>query len=213
VIDEINTVLPGLYAAGEVACVSVHGANRLGTNSLLDLIVFGKYAGLQAAEFANGAALQSLPADAMDFAHQQIDQILNLNGSESVSDIAREMKSVMFDHVGVFRIEEGMVQALETVRELQQRLKKVRKPDSGKIFNTEMLNIWELNNLLELAEVTAVSALTRKESRGAHAREDYPKRDDANWLKHTLAWKEGNQVKLSYKPVVISKFQPKERVY
>jgi succinate dehydrogenase / fumarate reductase flavoprotein subunit len=213
VIDEINTVLPGLYAAGEVACVSVHGANRLGTNSLLDLIVFGKYAGLQAAEFANGAALQSLPADAMDFAHQQIDQILNLNGSESVSDIAREMKSVMFDHVGVFRIEEGMAQALETVRELQQRLKKVRKPDSGKIFNTEMLNIWELNNLLELAEVTAVSALTRKESRGAHAREDYPKRDDANWLKHTLAWKEGNQVKLSYKPVVISKFQPKERVY
>lgn len=213
VIDENNTVLPGLYAAGEVACVSVHGANRLGTNSLLDLIVFGKYAGLQAAEFANGAALQSLPADAMDFAHQQIDQILNLNGSESVSDIAREMKSVMFDHVGVFRIEEGMVQALETVRELQQRLKKVRKPDSGKIFNTEMLNIWELNNLLELAEVTAVSALTRKESRGAHAREDYPKRDDANWLKHTLAWKEGNQVKLSYKPVVISKFQPKERVY
>lgn len=213
VIDENNTVLPGLYAAGEVACVSVHGANRLGTNSLLDLIVFGKYAGLQAAEFANGAALQSLPADAMDFAHQQIDQILNLNGSESVSDIAREMKSVMFDHVGVFRIEEGMAQALETVRELQQRLKKVRKPDSGKIFNTEMLNIWELNNLLELAEVTAVSALTRKESRGAHAREDYPKRDDANWLKHTLAWKEGNQVKLSYKPVVISKFQPKERVY
>ncbi len=213
VVDEDNLVLPGLYAAGEVACVSVHGANRLGTNSLLDLIVFGKHAGLQAAEFANGSAFQTLPADAADFARQQIDDILTLNGSENVSDIAQEMKSVMFDHVGVFRTADGMSQALEKVRELQQRMKNVRKPDSGKIFNTEMLNIWELNNLLELAEVTAVSALTRKESRGAHAREDFPKRDDANWLKHTLAWKEDNQVRLSYKPVVITKFQPKERVY
>ena len=213
VIDENNTVLPGLFAAGEVACVSVHGANRLGTNSLLDLIVFGKHAGLQAAEYANGADFPTLPADASDFARQQIDQILNLDGSENVSDIAREMKSVMFDHVGVFRIEDGMKQALDTVRDLQQRMKHVRKPDGGKIFNTEMLNIWELNNLLELAEVTAVSALARKESRGAHAREDYPKRDDANWLKHTLAWKEDGQVKLSYKPVVITKFTPKERVY
>lgn len=213
VIDENNTVLPGLFAAGEVACVSVHGANRLGTNSLLDLIVFGKHAGLKAAEFANGADFPTLPADASDFARQQIDQILNLDGSENVSDIARDMKSVMFDHVGVFRIEDGMKQALDTVRDLQQRMQNVRKPDGGKIFNTEMLNIWELNNLLELAEVTAVSALARKESRGAHAREDYPKRDDANWLKHTLAWKEDGQVKLSYKPVVITKFTPKERVY
>jgi succinate dehydrogenase / fumarate reductase flavoprotein subunit len=213
VIDERNTVLPGLYAAGEAACVSVHGANRLGTNSLLDLIVFGKHAGLQAAEFANGADFQPLPADASDFARQQIDQILNLNGSENISDIAQEMKSVMFDHVGVFRMEDGMSQALTTVRELQERMKNVRKPDGGKIFNTEMLNIWELKNLLELAEVTAVSALARKESRGAHAREDYPKRDDVNWLKHTLAWKEDSQVRLGYKPVVITKFQPKERVY
>ncbi|HSQ27016.1 MAG TPA: FAD-dependent oxidoreductase [Anaerolineales bacterium] len=213
VIDENNKVLPGLFAAGEVACVSVHGANRLGTNSLLDLIVFGKHAGLQAAEYANGADFPTLPADAPDFARQQIDQILNLDGSESVSDIARDMKSVMFDHVGVFRIEDGMKQALDSVRDLQQRMKHVRKPDGGKIFNTEMLNIWELNNLLELAEVTAVSALARKESRGAHAREDYPKRDDSNWLKHTLAWKEDGQVKLSYKPVVITKFTPKERVY
>lgn len=213
VIDEQNTVLPGVFAAGEVACVSVHGANRLGTNSLLDLIVFGKYAGLYAAEYANGAAFQTLPADASDFSRQQIDHLLNLNGRENVSDIAREMKSVMFDHVGVFRTEEGMRQALETVRTLQERMKNVRKPDGGKIFNTEMLNIWELNNLLELAEVTAVSALARRESRGAHAREDFPKRDDANWLKHTLAWKDANQVKLSYKPVVITKFQPIERVY
>ena len=187
VLGETDAVLPGLYAAGEVACVSVHGANRLGTNSLLDLIVFGKHAGLQAAEFANGADFQALPVDAADFSRQQIDDILNLNGSENLIDIANDMKSVMFDHVGVFRTEEGMSQALSTVRELKQRMKNLRQPDKGKIFNTEMLNIWELNNLLDLAEVTAVSALARKESRGAHTREDYPKRDDANWLKHTLA--------------------------
>ncbi len=213
VIDENNTVLPGLYAAGEVACVSVHGANRLGTNSLLDLIVFGKHAGLQAAEYANAAGFQTLPKDSADFARQQLDAIQNLDGNESLSDIAREMKSVMFDHVGVFRLEEGMLQALSTVRELKQKMKYLRKPDSGRIFNTEVLSIWEIGNLLELAEVTTVSALARKESRGAHAREDCPKRDDANWLKHTLASWEDGQIQLRYKPVVITKYQPKERVY
>ncbi len=213
VIDENNTVLPGLYAAGEVACVSVHGANRLGTNSLLDLIVFGKYAGLKAAEYANGAQYQVLPGDASDFARQQLDEILNMNGSENLTDISNEMKSVMFDHVGVFRTEDGMSLALSKVRELQERIKNVRKPDGGKIFNTELLTIWEIKNLLDLAEVTALCALTRTESRGAHAREDYPKRDDANWLKHSLAWKSDGQIKLSYKPVTITKYQPKERVY
>lgn len=213
VVDAANTVLPGLYAAGEVACVSVHGANRLGTNSLLDLIVFGKHAGLQAAEYANGAGFQTLPKDPADFARQQLDAIQTLNGSESLYDLAREMKSVMFDHVGVFRLEEGMQQALNTVRDLKERMKNLRKPESGKIFNTEVLNIWEMINLLDLAEVTTVSALARKESRGAHAREDYPKRDDANWLKHTLASMQDGQIKLSYKPVVITQYQPKERVY
>lgn len=119
----------------------------------------------------------------------------------------------MFDHVGVFRLEEGMQQALNTVRDLKERMKNLRKPESGKIFNTEVLNIWEMINLLDLAEVTTVSALARKESRGAHAREDYPKRDDANWLKHTLASMQDGQIKLSYKPVVITQYQPKERVY
>ncbi len=213
VVDAANTVLPGLYAAGEVACVSVHGANRLGTNSLLDLIVFGKHAGLKAAEYANGAGFQTLPKDPTDFARQQLDAIQTLNGSESLYDLAREMKSVMFDHVGVFRLEEGMQQALNTVRDLKERMKNLRKPESGKIFNTEVLNIWEMINLLDLAEVTTVSALARKESRGAHAREDYPKRDDANWLKHTLASMQDGQIKLSYKPVVITQYQPKERVY
>ena len=213
VIDDKNTVLPGLFAAGEVACVSVHGANRLGTNSLLDLIVFGKHAGLQAAEYANGASLQPLPKDAADFARQQLDALANSKGTEKAYDIGNEMKSVMFDHVGVFRTDEGMTQALTKVRELKERFKHLRQPDTGKIFNTELLNNWELGNLLDLAEVTTVSALTRQESRGGHAREDYSKRDDVNWLKHTLAWLREGGVELGYKPVMITKYQPKERVY
>jgi succinate dehydrogenase / fumarate reductase flavoprotein subunit len=213
VIDEQNTVLPGLYAAGECACVSVHGANRLGTNSLLDLIVFGKYAGLRAAEFSQGASFQTLPADPTEFIRQQLDAIRNSQGDEKVFTIANEMKSVMFDDVGVFRIQAGMQNALDKVRELQERIKRVRRPDQGKIFNTELINVWELGNLLDLAEITTVSALARTESRGGHAREDYPKRDDANWLKHTLAWYKDGAISLGYKPVTITKYQPKERVY
>jgi len=213
VIDEQNTVYPGLYAAGEVACVSVHGANRLGTNSLLDLIVFGKYSGLRAAEYANSAGLVNLPANPTDYTQQQFDTIFNAQGSEKVFDIAREMKSIMSENVGVFRTEDAMNQALDKVRELKERLKHAPLTDKSKIFNTELINAWELGNLLDLAEVTTVSALARTESRGGHAREDYPNRDDINWLKHTLAWIEDGKIRLSYKPVTITKWQPKERVY
>ena len=213
VIDENNTIMPGMYAAGEVACVSVHGANRLGTNSLLDIIVFGKYSGLKGAEFANGASFQPLPEDPADFARAQFEALMKDGGTEKASDIATEMKSVMNDHVGVFRTEDGMQSALEVVRELKERFKRVQIGDRGKIFNTDILNTWELGNLLDLAEVTTVSALVRKESRGAHAREDYPKRDDENWMKHTLAWLRDGDVELRYKPVTFTKFEPKERVY
>jgi succinate dehydrogenase / fumarate reductase flavoprotein subunit len=213
VIDDQNTALPGLYAAGEVACVSVHGANRLGTNSLLDLIVFGKHAGLAAAKFANAAGFQPLPADPTDFARQQIDRLVNNKASERLVDISQEMKSVMFDHVGIFRTAAGMHQALDKLRELKERFKNVRVEDHGKIFNTDLLNAWELSNLLDLAEVTTVCALNRTESRGGHARDDYPKRDDQNWLKHTLVWVENGNIRLGYKPVAITKYQPKERVY
>lgn len=213
VIDANNKILPGLFAAGECACVSVHGANRLGTNSLLDILVFGKYAGLKAVEYAHGAEFQELPQDADDYARQQLEEIRTRDGDERMLDIGSEMKSVMNDHVGVFRTEDGMSIAVEKIRELQSRLKNVKLGDTGKIFNTELLTIWELGNLLDLAEVTAVTALHRKESRGAHAREDYPKRDDVNWMKHSLAWKKDAEIQIDYKPVVITAYQPKERVY
>jgi len=213
VIDVNNTVLPGLLAAGECACVSVHGANRLGTNSLLDILVFGKYAGKKAVEFAQQAGFQELPQDAGEYARKQLEDIQNAEGDEKILDIASEMKSVMNDHVGVFRTEEGMSIAVEKIRELKSRIKNVKLGDAGKIFNTELLTVWELGNLLDLAEVTAQTALKRKESRGAHAREDFPKRDDVNWLKHSFAWLKDGEIKIDYKPVVITKYQPKERVY
>jgi len=213
VIDDKNTPFPGLFAAGECACVSVHGANRLGTNSLLDLVVFGKHAGLRAAEYAKTADFTPLPADADEFARAQFDALRNGSGKENAFDIATEMKKVMFDDVGIYRNEKGMKDALQKVHELKERYQQVKVTDTGRIFNTELLNAWELGNMLDVAEVVAECALNRQESRGGHSREDFPKRDDQNWLKHTLAWKKDGKVQIGYKPVVITKYQPKERVY
>lgn len=212
-VDENNTVMPGFFAAGETTCVSVHGANRLGTNSLLDIIVFGKQAGIHAAQFARGADFPSLPADADDMTRQLLDRLFNGSGKELAADLSEEMKHVMMEHVGVFRTEKGMTQALDKIQELKARFQQVRVSDQSRVFNSELFNIWELGNLLDLAEVTTASALARKESRGAHAREDYPNRDDDNWMVHTLAWLDGEQVTLRYKPVEITKYQPKARVY
>jgi succinate dehydrogenase / fumarate reductase flavoprotein subunit len=213
VADEENSILPGMYAAGEVACVSVHGANRLGTNSLLDIIVFGKQAGIKAAEYANETSFPSLPEGADRFVLDQLDALRGNSSSVKVCDLRQEMQEVMMAKVGVFREEEGMKQAVERVRELKERFKQVSVDDQGKVFNTDLYEAWELGCLLDVAEVTAVSALERRESRGAHAREDYPKRLDDQWLKHTLAYLETDGVKLKYKPVTITRFQPKERVY
>ena len=213
VIDENNTVFPGLYAAGECACVSVHGANRLGTNSLLDLVVFGKHAGLKAAEYAKRVEFEKLPENPESGARSQFDALRKGSGNENAFDIAMEMKKVMFDLVGIFRSEKGMMDAIEKVAELQKRYGEVRVADAGKIFNTELLNAWELGNMLDVAGVVAACALNRKESRGGHSREDYPNRDDKNWMKHTLAWIKNGKVEISYKPVVVTKYQPKERVY
>jgi succinate dehydrogenase / fumarate reductase flavoprotein subunit len=213
VIDEKNTTFPGLYAAGECACVSVHGANRLGTNSLLDLVVFGKYAGLKAAEYAAQAEFEKLPADPEAGSLAQFEALRNGSGGENAYDITVEMKKVMFDLVGIYRSEKGMQDAIRKVAQLKDRYRHVRVTDSGRIFNTELLNAWELGNMLEVAQVIAACALNRKESRGGHSREDYPNRDDVNWLKHTLAWSRNGKVELGYKPVVVTRYQPKERVY
>jgi succinate dehydrogenase / fumarate reductase flavoprotein subunit len=213
VIDSKNTVFPGLFAAGECACVSVHGANRLGTNSLLDLVVFGKHAGLRAAEFAKQNDYEKLPDNAEAGSRSQFDALRNGSGTENAFDITTEMKKVMFNDVGIYRSGSIMESALDNILELKERYKHIRVSDTGKIFNTELLNAWELGNMLDVAELVTVCALNRTESRGGHTREDYPERDDKNWLKHTLACKENGKIRIEYKPVVITKYQPKARVY
>jgi succinate dehydrogenase / fumarate reductase flavoprotein subunit len=213
VVDGNNTVFPGLYAAGECACVSVHGANRLGTNSLLDLVVFGKHAGLKAAEYAKQSDYTNLPGGTEAAARSQFDALKNGSGKENAFTISTEMKKVMFEDVGIYRTGSVMESALDKILELKERFKDVRVTDTGKIFNTELLNAWELGNMLDVSELVTVCALNRTESRGGHSREDYPQRDDNNWLKHTLAWKDNGKVRVDYKPVMITKYQPKARVY
>jgi succinate dehydrogenase / fumarate reductase flavoprotein subunit len=214
VVNEKNKVLTGMYAAGEVACVSVHGANRLGTNSLVDLIVFGRRGGKVMAEFARKADRLPLPNDPAGRVRQELAQLRANQGTEKAAHIRDEMQKAMMDNVGVFRTGPMIQDALAEVRELQQRYKNVAIEDHGQRFNTDLYEAWELGSLLDLAEATAASALAREESRGAHYREDYPKRDDVNWLKHTLVTRNADgSLKLSFKPVVITQWQPKERKY
>lgn len=214
VVNEKNKVLPGLYAAGEVACVSVHGANRLGTNSLVDLIVFGRRGGKAMAEYARQADLSPLPHDPAAHVRQETARLLSSDGDEHIARLRQEMQQVMMDNVGVFRTGPMLQEALDKVRELQARYRRVKIEDHGQRFNTELYEAWELGSLLDLAEATAVSALARTESRGAHYREDFPKRDDDHWLKHTLVTRgDDGSLALSHKPVVITQWQPKERKY
>jgi succinate dehydrogenase / fumarate reductase, flavoprotein subunit len=213
VVDGNGGTFPGLFAAGECACVSVHGANRLGTNSLLDLVVFGKHAGLRAAEYAKGVDYGNLSQNAEADAMSQFEALRNGSGKENAFDISNELKNVMFTDVGIYRTGSGMENALDKLQELKERYKNVKVSDTGKIFNTELMNAWELGNMLDVAEAVTVSALNRTESRGGHAREDYPQRDDENWLRHSLIIKKNGKLDIGYKPVVITKFQPKARVY
>jgi succinate dehydrogenase / fumarate reductase, flavoprotein subunit len=214
VIDAAKTVLPGLYAAGEAACVSVHGANRLGTNSLTDLVVFGRRAGVDMATFCSENELLPLPEGAADEVMAEFGRLREGKGDTSAFELRERMQALMTEKVGVFRVEEPMREAVDELGELRRQYESgISMDDQGKIFNTELLEAWELGCLLQLAEVTAVSALARKESRGGHARDDYPERDDQEWLKHTLCYQEGDGYRLDYKPVVILRYQPKERVY
>ncbi len=206
-------VVPGFYAAGEVACVSVHGANRLGTNSLVDLVVFGKRAGKAAAAYSQQNDWAELPAETWQPTQATLQRMLDHEGQYNVADLRTEMQALMMDNVGVFRTEEGIQSALTRVREMQECAQDITVMDKGKRFNTDILEAIELQNLLDLAEVTAASALARQESRGAHSREDYKSRNDENWLTHTYATKVDGEISLDYAPVNITIHQPKERTY
>ncbi|HBQ37474.1 MAG TPA: succinate dehydrogenase/fumarate reductase flavoprotein subunit, partial [Candidatus Omnitrophica bacterium] len=211
--DAGSQAVPGLYAAGECACVSVHGANRLGTNSLVDIIVFGSRGGRRVAEWAAKADPPSLEPDAEGPAHEMLDRFTMNLGGESAGRIREELQQVMMDSVSVFRTQDGLKEALAAITQLRMRQRRVGLQDKSVRFNTELEEALELGCLLDLAWATTVAALARQESRGAHCREDFPTRDDANWLKHSLASLEGDRLRLDYKPVTITRFPPKPRTY
>jgi len=218
VLRNNTDAIPGLFAAGEVACVSVHGANRLGTNSLLDINVFGRRAGIAAAEHAAEAEFVDLPEDPIAAVSHLVTSLKESTGAERPADIRRAMQETMDMNAQVYRTEATLKQALSDVQELKRRYANVSIQDKGTRYNTDLLEAVELGFLLDLAEVTVVGALERKESRGGHAREDYPTRDDVNFLRHTMAYREVGSdgqpfVRLDYKPVVITRYQPQERKY
>ena len=210
-----RTVVPGLYAAGECACVSVHGGNRLGANSLLDTIVFGHRAGDHAAEASRVMEYRSFDLEGwVGDEEQKIRDMLakDANG-DRVAKIRLDLGTAMDMHVGVFRDEEGMTEALSSVRDLKERYRWVPVEDKGRIFNTDLIFTLELGMMLDCAEAIVVSALDRKDSRGAQSRRDYPRRDDENWLKHILVAPSEKGPKISYLPVVITQWPPEERRY
>jgi len=217
VLLDNTTTVPGLYAAGECACVSVHGANRLGTNSLLDINVFGRRAGIAAANYARGHDFVELPPEPEAMVVGWVADILSEHGNERVADIRGALQQTMDNNAAVFRTEETLKQALTDIHALKERYSRIAVHDKGKRFNSDLLEAIELGFLLELAEVTVVGALNRKESRGGHAREDYPNRDDTNYMRHTMAYKQGtdllSDVALDFKPVVQTRYEPKERKY
>ncbi|MET7638081.1 succinate dehydrogenase flavoprotein subunit [Streptomyces sp. NPDC005438] len=218
VLADNTTVVPGLYAAGEVACVSVHGANRLGTNSLLDINVFGRRAGIAAAEYSAQHDFVELPEEPESKVVEMVENLRDASGNERVTAIRTALQETMDKNVMVFRTEQTLKEAVEEIGQLRKRYLNVSVQDKGRRFNTDLLEAIELGNLLELAEVTAVSALARKESRGGHYREDYPNRDDVNFMRHTMAYRETDStgresIRLDYKPVVTTRYQPMERKY
>lgn len=213
VLDSSNKVLAGMYAAGETACVSVHGANRLGTNSLVDLVVFGRRTGVHMASFCQETELLPLPENAADEVIASFEALLSNEKGIKPQELRKAMQSTMTANVSVFRTEETMSKALKDLAKLRADFQNVVVEDKGKQFNSDLLETWELGCLLELAEVTAVSALARPESRGAHARDDFPDRNDEEWLKHSFCHKEGDSYRLDYKPVTLGRYEPKPRVY
>jgi succinate dehydrogenase / fumarate reductase flavoprotein subunit len=211
--DEKNTPVIGLFAAGECACISVHGANRLGTNSLLDAALFGHKAAVAAIEFLKRAEFQPFPDEAKVEAEERVRHIREATGQESAPNLRHELQETMTQKCGVFRDQRKLEDCLSKVKELQNRFKEIGVGDRSMSFNTEVVEALETQNLLDFSEVIVYGAKEREECRGAHWRVDHPKRDDRNWLKHTLAFKTEKGIELRYKDVVITKFPPKERGY
>ena len=222
-VTDGTTLWEGLYAAGECACVSVHGANRLGTNSLVDLIVFGRRAGQDIARYVKNAKLSALPEDGAQRFTNFRNKLTDGKKGPHPGPLYKEMQETMMANVGVYRTEAKMKQAVKDVQNLRHQFAELRLEDTSRQFNSDLLGILELENLLDLSYITAVSALNRQESRGAHSREDFPERDDGTWLKHTLAGFENPhtsqqhpaeaQVAIRYKEVDTSVWTPKPRTY
>jgi len=213
--DERGTVVPGLFAAGECACVSVHGANRLGTNSLLDILVFGRRAGIALARYLADAPPARAHPEAEAETHAAVSRLLASRDGERPAAIRAELQEAMFVKCGVYRVGRLLEECRREVRSLKARAEELWVQDKGCRYNTDLTEALELLFLLDCAEATVESAVGRTESRGAHARDDYPDRDDAAWLKHTFAFRrpDGRAPRLSYKPVTITKFEPKARTY
>ncbi|MBX3069836.1 MAG: succinate dehydrogenase flavoprotein subunit [Thermomicrobiales bacterium] len=211
--DELGAVIPGFYAAGESACVSVHGANRLGTNSLVDLVVFGRRAGRHMLEFVKSAPLPELPPNPEDLARTEIDSVMAHPTGIRSAEIRSRMQEVMMDNVSVVRDAAMLETAKEEIQGLKRSYQNVAVTDRGKVFNTDLMEALEVGYMLDCAEAIVEGALARQESRGAHYRTDFEKRDDANWLAHTMVRKTSGGLELRKKPVVITTFEPKERKY
>jgi len=213
----LEAVVPGFYAAGECACASVHGANRLGTNSLTDLLVFGKASGDRMVQFLReNPGHKELPADAAERTRARLDRLENQRGGENMYQVAADMRRIMQAHCGVFRFPDMLVEGVRKIREVAERAARTEIKDHSRVFNTARVEALELDNLIEVARASMVSAEARKESRGAHDRVDYPDRDDANWLKHTLWFKDGDRLMykpVHMKPITATTFEPKERTY
>ena len=211
--SKTETQIAGLYAAGECSCISVHGANRLGTNSTAECLVFGAVAGEEAAKHALSTGLHEISQEKISAEESRVSALLGREGSERVPAIRDEMRRVMNEKVWIYRRGDQLESALKEIRELKKRFRNVKVEDKSRSFNTGFLNVLQLDFMLELAEVTVASALPRAESRGAHSRLDYPKRDDQNWLKHTLAYRMDDGPRFEYTPVTITKWAPVARTY
>jgi succinate dehydrogenase / fumarate reductase flavoprotein subunit len=214
VTGEDEDIVAGLYSAGECACVSVHGANRLGTNSLLDLLVFGKRSGAAAAEDAMQADLPALPADAAEPTLEMLNRILERDKGDNMADIRKELQTQMFDLAFVVRTDEGLRKMQEILGGLRERFDRVAIGDKGSVFNMDLMEAVEVGFLLDCSDAIVAGSLVREESRGAHYREDFPTRDDVNWMKHTLAYREDDgSIRMEYKPVKLGPYEPMERKY